>query len=416
MNRISRTIISICLFALLSVGVTSATAGECSAIVQRALTMVEDTCAGTGRNQACHGYTHVDAEPREPDQSFRFDLGDIVDLAGIQSLRTQPLNLESGEWGVAFLRVQANLPDALPGSNVTYLLFGDAEIGDRGESSISRPMQAIRLRTGITGVSCEDAPLDGLLIQTPDDAVRVTLNINDVPVSLGSTVLFQAETDNSLTVTTLEGSAHLIVHGVELTVLPGESLRIATGDSNIVQSMPYDAMGVDQLPLELLDEPVLVPGEGGLSEGGAGAQDASPTANAPLEAASDGEAAIDWCQPGNPVGGTSPWSGQPGGRSAWEAANCPQSPGTGVGNSGGTGGGNNSGGSNGSGGGGGGSGNSGGNGNGGANGNGGGNGNSGGNGNGNGNGGGNGGGNGNGKISMPAGDDVPYTLVVDLLR
>src|SRR5690606_20836366 len=31
-------------------------------------------------------------------------------------------------WGVALMQIQANLPDTLPGQNVTFLLFGDVTI------------------------------------------------------------------------------------------------------------------------------------------------------------------------------------------------------------------------------------------------------------------------------------------------
>jgi hypothetical protein len=253
-----RVSISLGVLLLLTV-VPVAASALCDAVVEQALTIVDQACAATGRNEACHGYTRVEAEPRLSDASFSFEQGDIEHLTAIRTLRTVPLDVTTGEWGVAFLRVQANLPDTLPGAASTFLLFGDAELEDAGSDASQRPMQAVRLRTNLTGVSCDDAPLNGLLIQTPEAATeRVELTINDIEVSLGSTIFFRAGTDNVLEVTTLEGTAEIRTHGVDLVVLPGETLRIWSRE-NRVESLKYDVLSLQRLPLSLLDFPINVP-------------------------------------------------------------------------------------------------------------------------------------------------------------
>jgi hypothetical protein len=49
-------------------------------------------------------------------------------LTDLQSLRLSEMDTASGMWGVALLRMQANLSSAVPEKNVTLLVFGDVDI------------------------------------------------------------------------------------------------------------------------------------------------------------------------------------------------------------------------------------------------------------------------------------------------
>lgn len=115
---------------LLSAGALMAQDEEtCPAIVQQALQAVDDLCALTGRNQVCYGHFLLSAAAREGVSASVLDSpGDMAGLSQIQSVQLYPMDPEAGTWGVALLRVQANIPDTLPGQNVTFLLFGDTEL------------------------------------------------------------------------------------------------------------------------------------------------------------------------------------------------------------------------------------------------------------------------------------------------
>ncbi len=114
---------------LSSVSFVLAQANDCPAIIEEALAVAGDNCADLGRNSACYGYNRVDA-------TFITDLGadffsqvaDIAQLSQLQQIRTAALNTQTGEWGVAVLNVQANLPNTLPGQGVILMLVGDAEL------------------------------------------------------------------------------------------------------------------------------------------------------------------------------------------------------------------------------------------------------------------------------------------------
>ncbi|MBC7813548.1 MAG: SH3 domain-containing protein [Burkholderiales bacterium] len=105
--------------------------GDCPVIVETALAAANTFCGGAGRNEACYGNVLLTAQPQPGVSDFQFEApGDLESLTDIQTMQLSSQIAEEGVWGIALLRVQANLPDTLPGQNVTLLLFGDAQIED----------------------------------------------------------------------------------------------------------------------------------------------------------------------------------------------------------------------------------------------------------------------------------------------
>lgn len=104
---------------------------DCPLIVQQALNTAGEICGALGDNQACYGNTLLKADPHPHVNNFSFEIpGDTVNVGAIQSLRLSAMNVDLGEWGVAILRLRANIPDTLPGQNVTFLLFGDVQVAN----------------------------------------------------------------------------------------------------------------------------------------------------------------------------------------------------------------------------------------------------------------------------------------------
>ncbi|RMG89819.1 MAG: SH3 domain-containing protein, partial [Chloroflexi bacterium] len=321
----------------------------CPSLVENVVELVDDTCQATGRNQACVGHLAVDAtfRPGSTVTSFQQE-GDIIDLVALDSLTLSPMDLVNGMWGVALLRVQANLPDTLPGQNVTMLLFGDVAIenvggtrasitheivantnlnvrggpgtgyailgvlggGQRatadGRTSDNRwlhiqrdegsagwvvanavtatgdirqlpviganenpepsygPMQAFYFRSGIGDAGCDNVPTSGMLIQTPQGVGEIELLVNEVRVSLGSTVLLSAKPNQSLTVGTLEGHATVEVNGVAQTAIAGTQVQVPVGEdlrpiAPPLPPEPLDTSLIGFAPIEALPVPVTVP-------------------------------------------------------------------------------------------------------------------------------------------------------------
>ncbi len=246
----------------------SAQGFTCPQIVETALAATDQFCADIGRNQACYGNIQLDAELRPTAANTRFQVaGDVVNVADLQSLRLSPMDVTTGEWGVAMMKLQANLPDTLPGQNVTFVLFGDVEIENAvaEDDAALRPMQAFILRTGVKDAACDEAPESGLLVQTPAGAGQIALSVNGVEVQMGSTVLFQAGGEDGLAISTLEGVARAIAQGESQIIVPGTWISVPIDDDlrpvgppGLPRSYEGRARMLQALPLRLLEREIEV--------------------------------------------------------------------------------------------------------------------------------------------------------------
>jgi|GEM_PF-947306 len=251
-------------FIALSVTVVAAQA-SCSALVEEALLAVEEFCGELGRNEACYGNVDLSAESQPDATDFVFEEpGNVVDVADIVSLELSELDDSAGVWGVAVMSLQADIPNTLPGQNVTFILFGDVAI-ENAATNEQTPMQAFYLRTGLGTVACEEAPESGVLIQTPDGVDEVTFNVNGVDVSVGSTVLLEtediSEEQTDLIMSTVEGSlavqfddeTYPAVEGTQIR-LPLNNELLPTGRPDLPQA--YDENRVAPLPIAPLPRPI----------------------------------------------------------------------------------------------------------------------------------------------------------------
>jgi hypothetical protein len=121
------------------------------------LPMVEQNvaqCSGVDRDQACYGNRAVNVEYAETVHSVMAfaQAGDIVPLNAIKSISTGPLNLTSGEWGLAVLKVQTALPDTTAGQAVTFVLYGDTHVTDliRTEAVAAPPVNCTGTTNRVT--------------------------------------------------------------------------------------------------------------------------------------------------------------------------------------------------------------------------------------------------------------------------
>jgi hypothetical protein len=102
---------------------------SCPLLVETALEAVGDACENLSRNEACYGHRLVTATAWEqaPLEGFESP-GDLANVFDLASLATFSMDVEEETWGIALLRLQADLPDTLPGQGVTFVLYGDAEL------------------------------------------------------------------------------------------------------------------------------------------------------------------------------------------------------------------------------------------------------------------------------------------------
>jgi hypothetical protein len=242
-----------------SVTVALAQADNCPTLVKEALDAAETLCSPTERNEACYGNVQIDVSLNDASLTFA-NQGDIIPLSAIDHLTLAGLDMTDGTWGVLLMRAQADIPDSMPGQNVTFLLFGESEMENL--SGTDAPMRAVYFKSGIGSTNCADAP-DGLLVQTPDGIDEISFNINGAEVTLGSTAFFQTRLNDegkppSLTMSVLEGQGSVTAYGVTQPVFAGSWVRIPIDENfNVAEAprppKPYQFDTFDVLPIGVLD-------------------------------------------------------------------------------------------------------------------------------------------------------------------
>jgi hypothetical protein len=198
------------LMMALSAVVVAAQPATCTPLLESALEAMSENCADIARNNVCYGYNRVEATFARADfPAEQFSQpADITELVELSTISTAPLDELADEWGVALMRVQANLPGTLPGQNVTFVLMGDVQMANDGTAE--NPMQAFYFTTGVGNPNCVDSP-NALIVQSPQ-GVQVELTVNGAAVSLASTAfLTKVETPQG-------------VPGIELTMAEGEAV------------------------------------------------------------------------------------------------------------------------------------------------------------------------------------------------
>jgi uncharacterized protein YraI len=314
---------------------------ECPALVEEAIAATGEACTGVVRNQACYGNVSLTATFNPEAGEIQFEeAGDIANIVDLEGIALSGMDVTESTWGIAVMQVQANLPDTLPGQNVTMLLFGDVEVtnagtltgailtatvntganvrrspgpdgtiigalivgdsvqvtgrledsswlqvqyrgstgwvfaelldveGDVNTLQISEagvvqfgPMQAFYFRSGIGDAACAEAPDSGVLLQTPEGAGRIVLNVNDATITLGSTAFLQADPGGDMIINLLEGGATVETEWDVEFVPAGSRVFVPLDDEGHTEAgdytpEPYDYDEMLKLPLSLLPEEI----------------------------------------------------------------------------------------------------------------------------------------------------------------
>ena len=91
----------------------------------RAFSELGTGCANLDPNSACYGFEQVTAAFADP---VTFDSpGDRAELTTLQTIATTELNSALGQWGMAVMNVQANIPNGAEQSAV-FLMLGEVEV------------------------------------------------------------------------------------------------------------------------------------------------------------------------------------------------------------------------------------------------------------------------------------------------
>src|SRR5712691_2211233 len=199
---------------------------SCQAILAKALSTLENTCSAVSRNTACYGNNNVQVEAANA-ANIKFDtVGDMAPIKGIKTLFTTPLDTSKGTWGLSLLKLQANIPDSLPGQNVLFLVYGDTKL-----ENASGDMQAFYFSSGLGTPDCKEAPRDGIMVKSPQHT-EVTFTANGAQVTIASTVTLSAASGNSMNIHVMDGHARVTSNGTSKVLQSGQSVSVPLGGSN----------------------------------------------------------------------------------------------------------------------------------------------------------------------------------------
>ncbi|MCC7209936.1 MAG: hypothetical protein IT323_21720 [Anaerolineae bacterium] len=219
----------------------------CQHVLTRAVSLTEQNCGETGRNEACYGFNRVQVEWQEAldPASVRFEeSGDIVPIRNLARIQTHGLNPDTGDWGLALVKLQANLPNTNPGQNVTFILYGNTSLSQDEDQT-----NAFYLSTELGSLTCNRLPSSSLIVRAPAN-VAVNFTLNDVQIRLASTLVLSAA-QTSLQVKVMEGHASVTAGHVTQAMVAGQELAVP------LDPVTGNAAGAPSEPVAFAHEPVM---------------------------------------------------------------------------------------------------------------------------------------------------------------
>lgn len=206
----------------------------CNDIVNRALEQTTTVCNNPQRNTICYGNGIIFAQPAT-DAILDFDgEGDTAPIENFAGITHTPLDEVQEIWGVSLMNLQADIPDTAPGQSVQIVVFGNVAVDDV-------TFNAFRFTTGIGQSNCAEAPDSGIMVRTPEGLAQVTLNINEVEITMGSTAFIQATAQDGMTVTMLDGTARVTAMDVSQVASFSQKINIPLqqdDQQNLIPSAP----------------------------------------------------------------------------------------------------------------------------------------------------------------------------------
>jgi len=250
------------LVGLLAVS-AAAIQAQCADFVVQALNQVGGNCAATGRNQACYGFSQVDATFAPGAQASFARPADLTNLEQLASITSRPYDTATGTWGVAVIKAAGSVAGVLPGELLTLVIVGDVQFQNGGSAS------TFVVQTGIGQPNCAQVPPSSLTVQGPRN-LQLDFTMNGANFRLGSTAIFRNRGDGTFRVTTLNGRVTID----DTLVIPSGFGRTATlDDAGQIESDSWtdaEILTADELaelelfedfPEEVLTDAIEVPEE-----------------------------------------------------------------------------------------------------------------------------------------------------------
>jgi len=106
---------------------------KCSQVIPQAVKNLSASCHDLSPDQVCYGnksltVQFLDSATATVTPAPFQQVGDVAAISSLKSITTAPLNLKTGEWGLAVLKMKASVPGTTTGQAVTFVLYGDTTV------------------------------------------------------------------------------------------------------------------------------------------------------------------------------------------------------------------------------------------------------------------------------------------------
>lgn len=238
----------------------------CTANLETLFTQASEFCIGEPGGFFCNGGLAPQAQPRGNVLNVSNTMavqGSLVPVDTVASVNTVAL-LTANSGGVMWIRISEPI-------EINALMLGEIELRDvTPPDSNLDAWQSFSVRTGDVASeshSCGTQPYSSFVIQGPWGNTT-SFAINGVSIALGGSMAVQT-TETETSFISLEGQAQLTVFGQNRLMVAGQQINVPYADGNFVQpsgippeAEPLNFDRIANIPIPLLDRPILLPQPG----------------------------------------------------------------------------------------------------------------------------------------------------------
>lgn len=218
----------------------------CQLLIRKAMEASGEYCDEIDSNKACYGNNTLKADLVAGSTEQFAERGDVIGVEKLQRIVASPLKPESNEWGIAVLKVLANLPRSLPGQTITMVVFGNTTLNNQGGN-----LESFFFSSELGQIQCEKVPDDGIMISVPDGE-GVSFIVNGAELTLMGDASITAQSNGKMEVNLYDGVGRIISDGQEEVFGAGQQVSVQLGGENGTDSIgaPSDPISISQDDLD----------------------------------------------------------------------------------------------------------------------------------------------------------------------
>jgi SH3-like domain-containing protein len=241
-----------------------ASSQTCGAVLEPLWTAASSACINKPAGYVCNGGAPPAAEPSGLVGNALAPVGALVEVGAVDAMRTPPISTESNSLGVAWMRLDTPL-------NVSALVIGAVTMFDVTPPDFP-PWTSSLIMTDATPPNCPAAPRNVVILQSGS---QTQMAINGTSLTFSGTLLVAVDENQTLFMS-LAGQALAQAAGGVQQMLPGQQVNVGHPPGNVSSvtsppspPAPLNTAYLTNLPLPLLDRPLLLPQAGYASTLGA---------------------------------------------------------------------------------------------------------------------------------------------------